>query len=46
VYIRTGFQWGECRERAHFEDVIVDSRRAIIEVSIAEIGWEGLLDWI
>jgi hypothetical protein len=46
VYIHTGFRWGECQERAHFEDIIVDRRRVIFEVNIAEIGWEGLLDWI
>jgi hypothetical protein len=45
VYIHTGFRWGECWERAHFEDIIVD-RRVIVEVNTAEIGWEGLLDWI
>ena len=39
-------RWGECRERARFEDIIVDRRRTIIDINIAEIGWEGLLDWI
>jgi len=46
VYIHTGFPWGECQERAHFEDITVDRRRVIFEVNIAEIGWEGLLVWI
>jgi hypothetical protein len=42
----TGFWWGDLWERTHFEDLIVDRRRVIIEVNIAEIRWEGLLNWI
>jgi hypothetical protein len=47
--VRTGFWWGNSRERDHFEDLCVDGRvilKQIFKKSVGIVDWIHLvLDW-
>ena len=42
--MRTGFWWGDLRERYHLEDPDI-VRKLIIKMDLREVGWEHELDW-